>query len=376
MSPQSNLSNARHVQNRGKFSRSVLCNLKFHAAVAAVCSVALIACSSTPRTLVAPPPVAGISGREVNQAMPCGANSQILFNSAGGCASDPNLTWDKIRKNFAVGANDDANTGFSVNLDATTTTAKDDERFVVSVYNSPQTTNTLASYGAYFTVNTLADTGTKPYVHVLTGDFTGVGNQNITEVAAVTGQWAQKGKGTIGFLSNFLAGPSLTNSAVVRQVAGYHTKSLAGTGGTTYSFYSEDTGSGPNDYSYYSAGGKNYFGGVVNGISGFQYNSGATNNHFLCGNGAAYVDSGTCGWLSATTPTIKGMALSNTCDSGTVKVEGAKVGMPVAVSSTDGTDVGGAFNVRASVTSPNTVTVYVCGTGTPPSKAYNVRVIP
>jgi hypothetical protein len=50
----------------------------------------------------------------------------------------------------------------------------------------------------------------------------------------------------------------------------------------------------------------------------------------------------------------------------------AVVGHTVGVSSTTGEDVGGAFSLRASVTSPNTVTVYVCGTGTPPSLAYNV----
>lgn len=45
-------------------------------------------------------------------------------------------------------------------------------------------------------------------------------------------------------------------------------------------------------------------------------------------------------------------------------------GVPVAA----GADVGGAFNLRASVTSAGVVTVYVCGTGTPPSLAYNVTV--
>jgi hypothetical protein len=81
------------------------------------------------------------------------------------------------------------------------------------------------------------------------------------------------------------------------------------------------------------------------------------------------------GDLSGTTSTITGTALSSSCDSGTASVTGAAVGMPVAVSTMDGTDVGGAFNLRASVTSSNTVTVYVCGMGTPPSKAYNVRVL-
>lgn len=35
---------------------------------------------------------------------------------------------------------------------------------------------------------------------------------------------------------------------------------------------------------------------------------------------------------------------------------------------------GGAFYLRGSVTSTNTVTVYVCGTGTPSTLAYNVAV--
>ena len=75
-----------------------------------------------------------------------------------------------------------------------------------------------------------------------------------------------------------------------------------------------------------------------------------------------------------TTGTITGTALTATCDTGTATVNGAIVGHPVSVSSTTGADVGGAFNLRASVTSTNTVTVYVCGTGTPASLAYNVTV--
>jgi hypothetical protein len=76
--------------------------------------------------------------------------------------------------------------------------------------------------------------------------------------------------------------------------------------------------------------------------------------------------------LHGTTSTITGTALTATCDSGMVTVTGATVGNTVGVSTTDGTDIGGAFNVRASVTATNTITVYVCGTGTPASKAYNV----
>jgi len=79
--------------------------------------------------------------------------------------------------------------------------------------------------------------------------------------------------------------------------------------------------------------------------------------------------------LSGVTSSITGTSLSATCDSGTATVTGAAVGSPVIVGTTDGTDVGGAFYLRASVTTTNTVTVYVCGTGTPSTKAYNVRVI-
>jgi hypothetical protein len=81
------------------------------------------------------------------------------------------------------------------------------------------------------------------------------------------------------------------------------------------------------------------------------------------------------GMLTGTTGTISGTALAATCDSGTVSITGAAVGSPVTVSTTDGTDIGGAFNIRGSVTSSGTVTVFVCGTGTPASKAYNVAVI-
>lgn len=76
--------------------------------------------------------------------------------------------------------------------------------------------------------------------------------------------------------------------------------------------------------------------------------------------------------LTGTTGTITGTSLSASCDSGTVTVTGATVGHTVAVSSTTGADVGGAFSLRGSVTAANTITVYVCGTGTPASLAYNV----
>jgi hypothetical protein len=79
--------------------------------------------------------------------------------------------------------------------------------------------------------------------------------------------------------------------------------------------------------------------------------------------------------LKGVTGTITGTALTTACDSGTATVTGATVGSVVSVSSTTGVDVGAAFDLRASVTATNTVTVYVCGTGTPASLAYSVAVI-
>ena len=78
--------------------------------------------------------------------------------------------------------------------------------------------------------------------------------------------------------------------------------------------------------------------------------------------------------LSGTTETITGNPLSASCASGTANVLGALPGHPVAVSSTTGVDVGAGFSLRASVTSKGKVTVYICGTGNPPSLAYNVTV--
>jgi hypothetical protein len=77
---------------------------------------------------------------------------------------------------------------------------------------------------------------------------------------------------------------------------------------------------------------------------------------------------------SGTTGILEGTSLHSSCESTSVSVAGSTVGSPVAVSSTTGVDLGAAFALRATVTSPNTVTVYVCGTGTPPSLRYNVKV--
>lgn len=103
-------------------------------------------------------------------------------------------------------------------------------------------------------------------------------------------------------------------------------------------------------------------------LNGVPCNSGSPSSSTFCNGVGAWANP----FLTGTTSTVTGTSLTATCDSGTAVVTGATVGHPVSVSTTDGTDVGGAFYLRASVTSSNTVTVYVCGTGTPPSKAYSV----
>jgi hypothetical protein len=82
--------------------------------------------------------------------------------------------------------------------------------------------------------------------------------------------------------------------------------------------------------------------------------------------------------LSGVTGSIGGGALLlGGCASGTATIAGATVGQVVLASASDGTVLGGSFQVQASVTSSNTVTVNVCAVlaGTPSAKTYNVRVI-
>jgi hypothetical protein len=82
---------------------------------------------------------------------------------------------------------------------------------------------------------------------------------------------------------------------------------------------------------------------------------------------------------SGTTGSIGGSALTvgGACASGTATATGATTGMPVVVSTSDGSAIGSSYFYRGEVTSSNTVTVYVCAAlaGTPASKTYNVRVI-
>src|ERR1035437_8714820 len=118
------------------------------------------------------------------------------------------------------------------------------------------------------------------------------------------------------------------------------------------------------------ANGSATFHGNIANLNGTVIPSTALGNASANGTGAAYVEL----VLTGATGTITGTVLSATCDSGTATVTGAVVGHPVAVSSTTGADVGAAFNLRASVTATGVVTVYVCGTGTPASLAFNVTV--
>jgi hypothetical protein len=80
--------------------------------------------------------------------------------------------------------------------------------------------------------------------------------------------------------------------------------------------------------------------------------------------------------LPGTTGSIGGSLLTAACASGTVSITGAVPGETVTWSTSDGTDLGAAFNVRASVTSSGTVTVFVCTptSGTPAAKTYNIVV--
>ena len=84
--------------------------------------------------------------------------------------------------------------------------------------------------------------------------------------------------------------------------------------------------------------------------------------------------------MTGTTGSIGGSALlAGACSSGTVAVTGAVPGMPVSVTSSDGTNIPAlGADVSGTVTSSGTVTVNVCAIValTPASKTYNIRVIP
>lgn len=141
-------------------------------------------------------------------------------------------------------------------------------------------------------------------------------------------------------------------------------------------FFTEDKASGNTDTSALSAsidcrGNLHSLGGVYvgNGAAGKEVIPAAAGGSTGAPTGLVQLD------LTGTTGRITGTPLAGSCDSGTARVPGAIVGHPVAVSSTNGADPGGSFNLRASVSSPNIVTVFVCGTGTPLSLTYNVTVM-
>ena len=84
------------------------------------------------------------------------------------------------------------------------------------------------------------------------------------------------------------------------------------------------------------------------------------------------------GILSGKTGSVGGAALAaGGCASGAVAVNGANVGVPVAVSASDGSLPSGLIMLSAAVTSSGTVTVQVCAVSavTPRALSYNVRVL-
>lgn len=113
-------------------------------------------------------------------------------------------------------------------------------------------------------------------------------------------------------------------------------------------------------------------------VSGSVYTDSATGNAWTC-TGSAWKMVATAATLSGTTGSIGGGALLlGNCASGTVTVTGATAGQVAKANTSDGTFIGGSFQVQADVTSSNTVTVNVCAVvaGTPGAKSYNVKVFP
>ena len=96
------------------------------------------------------------------------------------------------------------------------------------------------------------------------------------------------------------------------------------------------------------------------------------------GGSAICTTSSACGSLAGTSGSLGGSALAaGSCATATVTVTGASVGLPVAVSTTDGSLPDPLIMLRAAVTASNTVTVQICAIAavTPASETYNVRVI-
>lgn len=113
-------------------------------------------------------------------------------------------------------------------------------------------------------------------------------------------------------------------------------------------------------------------------ISGSSYTDASSGNAWTCVGGAWRMGA-TSASIGGITGSIGGGALLlGNCASGTATVTGATAGQVVKANTSDGTFIGGAFNVLADVTSSNTVTVNVCAVvaGTPTAKSYSVKVIP
>lgn len=102
-----------------------------------------------------------------------------------------------------------------------------------------------------------------------------------------------------------------------------------------------------------------------------------SNKNLVSGDGHGNVQTGTLLGLSGTSPSYGGSTLAtNVCQAATTfTVTGAVVGHPVIASASDGT-LPGSFEVKASVSATNTVSLQICATaaGTAPTKTYNVVI--
>lgn len=108
----------------------------------------------------------------------------------------------------------------------------------------------------------------------------------------------------------------------------------------------------------------------------------AFNTNTTYGPAAPMIDNGSywvpiaSGAFTGVTGSIGGSALAASCATGTATVNGATTSMAALANAVTASapDTTGAFRITAQVTSSNTVTVSVCGTGTPTASTYNVRV--
>lgn len=206
---------------------------------------------------------------------PGGVDTSLQVNHPlGTFAGDTHLTYDIAdTRNFILDANDVLNTGFAINTVCTTTTGGDDCRYLVV---NLATIFEGAVYGAYFQVvdNSVGATGPG---RALAGDYTYQGAGGTSRISGVRGEVGNNGPGTADFAGNFFAGLS-PQVGTNTEYAAYATLAQANVHNTTsYSFETEDTGTGANDWGFYSKGGKSLITnlrlatGVFNDASGYKH---------------------------------------------------------------------------------------------------------